>query len=493
MTRLGPLVVLHDHLDGGVRPTTVMELAHLAGVATPTDDTDELAEWFTIRPSMSFEEAFSRFDLVIAATQTTRGLRRMAREAAEDLAADGVVHAELRFAPLNHVAGGLTPDEVMAAVVSGLADADDAGVATDVRLVVCAMRHLPEAVSVEAAMLAVRWMDRGVVGLDLAGVEVGHPAADHARAFALAEENGLARTVHAGEMDGVHQVADALDTCRPDRIGHGLRLIDDCEVHGGRIVELGPVARRVRDAWVPLEVCLTSNECLGTPVAEHPVRMLFDAGFAITLSADDRVITTTTTSREFRLAADVHGFDAVDLAACAERAAVAAFLPDADRQDLVASVRAGWEVRPSRLFHLVERERWEQSRGRGSYLPPEWQRDGFVHLSARHQLLTPANRFYRDRHDLVALELDAHFLSDAVVWEPGTGTAEHFPHLYGAITPDSVTREIPFEPSPDGSFLLPPLLSREHRGDRRRTPSAERRSRLPDAGSGRRRPRRPDR
>lgn len=454
----GPLVVLHDHLDGGVRPTTVLELARAAGVAVPVDDPTGLAAWFTITPGMEFAEAFSRFDLVIAATQTASALRRIAREAVEDLAADGVIHAEVRFAPFNHVAGGLQPDEVMAAVHSGIDDAVDSG--CDVRLIVCAMRHLPPSMSTAAAELAVRWMGERVVGLNLAGGEVGNPAADHAAAFSLAADAGLARTVHAGEMDGVHQVAGALATCAPDRIGHGWRIIDDCRVEAGRITAMGPTAAAVRDGGVPLEICLTSNACLGLPVPEHPVRLLFDAGFRVTLNPDDRVITTTSSRREFALAAELHGFTDVELAACAQRAAGAAFLPEADRDELVERVAQGWAARPARLVHLAERERWQRAQSQGAYLPAEFARDGFVHLSALHQLLTPANRFYRGRDDLVALVLDAHRLGSAVVWEAGTGTVERFPHLFGAITPDAVLAEVPLVAEPDGGFFLPPALIR---------------------------------
>ena len=457
----GPLVVLHDHLDGGARPATVLELAHAAGIATPTDDVEALAEWFTIRPGMAFEEAFSRFDLVIAVTQTDRGLRRMVKEAVEDLAADGVIHAELRFAPFNHVAGGLSPDEVMAAVHVGIAEAEGAGI--DARLLVCAMRHLPEAASCQAAELAVQWMGERVVGFDLAGTEVGHPAADHAAAFAIASTHGLARTVHAGEMDGVDQVTSALDTCAPDRIGHGWRLIDDCEVVDGRIIAVGPTAARVRESGIPLEICLTSNACLGTPVEDHPLRLLFDAGFRITLSPDDRSITTTSARHELELATTVHGFTDIELAACVERAAVAAFLPEAERDALVDRVRQGWDAGSARLVHLAERERWEAAGPAGSYLPAQWDNDGFIHLSALHQLLTPANRFYRGREDLVAVVLDAHLLGDAVVWEAGTGTVERFPHLYAALTRDAVLAVVPIEPSADGTFLVPHDLSRAMR------------------------------
>lgn len=458
MTARQPLVVLHDHLDGGVRPSTLAELAGAAGLPLPVDDAAALADWLTIRPEMDFEEAFSRFDLVIAATQTETALRRIAREAVEDLAADGVVHAELRFAPLNHLHGGLSPDQVMAAVHAGMADADGSG--CDARVIVCAMRHLPEATSCAAARLAIDWMGERVVGLDLAGGEVDHPAADHAAAFRLAEDAGLPRTVHAGEMDGVHQVRSALDHCAPDRIGHGWRLVDECVLDHGRIIELGPTAARVRDAGIPLEICLTSNECLGLPVADHPVRALFDAGFRITLNPDDRAITTTSARREFELAATDHGFTEVELAACAERAAAATFLPDGERERLVATVAEGWHARPARLVHLAERHLWESARGRGSYLPAEWDRDGFIHLSSLHQLLTPANRFYRGRDDLVALVVDAHLLGAAVVWEAGTGTVERFPHLYSALTPEAVLTEVTISAGPDGGFLLPPALLR---------------------------------
>jgi adenosine deaminase len=458
----GPIVVLHDHLDGGVRPTTVLETAHRRGIATPVDEAGSLAEWLTIRPGMSFEEAFSRFDMVVSTLQDADSLRRVAKEAVEDLAADGVVHAELRFAPFLHTFGGLTPASVLAAVEAGL---DDGAAASglDARLILCAMRDQPVDVSMQTVRLAAGAAGR-VVGIDLAGGEVGHPAADHAAAFTLAHEAGLGVTIHAGEMDGSHQVASALDTCEPHRIGHGWRLIDDCEVTDGRIVGVGPTASRVRDRGIPLEICLTSNACLGMPVENHPLRLLRDAGFRITLNPDDRSITTTSARRELDLAAAHHGFSATDLAQCSERAAAAAFLPDAQRRDLVAEVRAGWDPHPARLVHLAQRSRWEAGRSAGAYLPAEFESDGFIHLSSLHQVLSPANALYRGREDLVALVIDAHLVSHALVWEPGTGTLEWFPHLYGALVPDAVLQEIEFRPGGDGSFLIPPSLAQAVEG-----------------------------
>jgi len=454
----GPMVVLHDHLDGGVRPSTILDLAEAAGVAIPCDDAVSLSRWLTIEPGMEFQEAFSRFDLVISVMQTRESLRRVAREAAEDLSADGVIHAEIRFAPLAHTRGGLSGSEVLSAVSAGLAGVHGSGLSTG--LIVCALRERSAGEAIETARLAAAHSADMVVGFDLAGGEVGHPASEHAEALMIAAEAGLGVTVHAGEMDGAHQVADALDTCSPARIGHGWRLIDECEVDDGRIVSLGPIASAVRDASLPLEICLTSNSCLGLPIREHPLRLLFDAGFKITLSPDDRSITTTTTSREHKLAAQVHRFSRPELAALNERAALSIFGSDAVRQDLASQVAAGWDSTPKRLVHMARRSLWESSRPAGVYLPSEFDRDGFIHLSALHQVLSPANAIYRGSTDLVALVIDAHMIHDATVWEHGTGTLERFPHLYSALPTDAVLAQVDLVPSPDGSFLLPPNLVR---------------------------------
>jgi adenosine deaminase len=325
-----PKVVLHDHLDGGVRPATVVDLAAARGVELPVAEA-ELADWFTLRPGMPFPEAWSRFHLVISLLQDADSLRRVAREAVEDVAADGVVYLETRFGPLSHQRAGLGTDEVMAAVIAGLAEGE-AATGTVARLIVCGIREDGPALGLEASRLAVAWSDRGVVGYDIAGAEVGCPAADFAEAYAVAGEAGLGRTVHAGEMDGLDSVASAL-TVDPDRIGHGWRLRDDLD---------GPVAREVRDRGLPLEVCVTSNACLGLPVDEHPVRRLVDAGFVVTVNPDDRAITTTTTSRELALWAEHHGFTDTELAAVQQAAVTAAFCDDTTRTEVAAKVTAGW-------------------------------------------------------------------------------------------------------------------------------------------------------
>lgn len=451
----GPLVVLHDHLDGGVRPSTVLDLCHAVGVATPADDAAALGEWMTITPGMELVDAFSRFDLVNAGLQTADALRRVALEGVEDLAADGVIHAEFRFAPLLHTATGMTPAEVIAAVSAGLDEAHRT-IGIDARIIAVMMRDQPLDISMQVVEAAIAAGGR-VVGVDVAGIEPGFPAELHRPAVERAAEAGLGVTIHAGEMDGPHQIASAL-TCEPSRIGHGWRIIDDCTVENGRIVALGETAAALRSSDAHLEVCLTSNECLGRSVAEHPVRMLADAGFRVGLNPDDRTITTTTSRREFELARNLLGMTDVELASMSERAAVAAFLPDTDRAALVERVRRGWDIAVPRLVHLAEREVWESCRTAGVYLPTEFGRDGFIHLSGLHQVLTPTNRFYAGRRDLVALVVDAHLISNALVWEPGTGTQEYFPHLYGALGADAVLAEIPFPPETDGSFLLPPDL-----------------------------------
>lgn len=336
-----PKVVLHDHLDGGVRPATVLDLAKQAGVAVPTRDVAELSGWFTIRPGMPLAEAWARFYLVIAVLQTPEAIRRMAREAVEDLAAEGVVYAELRFAPLSHRTGGLSGDEVVEAAVGGLADGEQA-TGCVARLIVCAIRENDPSESVAAAGLAARWLGRGVAGFDLAGNEEVYPVALHAEAFRLAAEAGLGITIHAGEMAGVDSIRDALD-CGARRLGHGWRIVDDCEVVDGRITGLGSVARRVRDEGIPLETCVTSNSCLGLPVERHPVRMLFDAGIPITVNPDDRAITTTTVNREHELLAGLHGFTDAELAACHATAMEAAFCDRATKDRLLNGViRPGW-------------------------------------------------------------------------------------------------------------------------------------------------------
>lgn len=336
-----PKIILHDHLDGGVRAETVLELAAAADVALPTWDVDELRSWFTIVPDMPFEEAWQRFDVAIAVLQTEAALRRVAREAVEELAADGVVYAELRFAPLNHLRGGLNPDQVMASVQAGLSEGE-AAAGCVARTIVCGIRENDPGESAAAARLAVVWRGRGVVGFDLAGNEAEFGADLHADAFAIAADGGLGVTVHAGEMAGPRSIATALDAARPTRIGHGWRIVEDCSIEDGRIGRLGLTANAIRTAGIVLEVCLTSNSCLGMPVPDHPVRLLHDAGFRVTVNPDDRAITTTTVAREYNVWHDEHGFTDSEFRQINLDAVDAAFCDDTTKRRLRRAVAAGW-------------------------------------------------------------------------------------------------------------------------------------------------------
>jgi len=338
-----PKIVLHDHLDGGVRPATILELAAEAGLQLPREDLAELTRWFTITPGMPLAEAWQRFYVVIESLQSAASLQRVAHEAVEDLAADGVVYAEFRFAPLSHQQDGLTPDEVLEAVTAGMASGEQA-TGCVARTIVCGLRENDPAESAAAARLAASWRDRGVVGFDLAGNEVDYPADLHAAAFAIAREAGLGITIHAGEMAGAESIAAALAVAQPTRIGHGLRLIEDCEVVEGRITSLGGVARAIHDDGTMLEVCVTSNSCLGTPVSAHPVRMFHDAGIAVSVNPDDRAITTTTVEREYRLWREIHGFTVAELGQTNLDALDAAFCDEETKSRLRQVVRVGWDL-----------------------------------------------------------------------------------------------------------------------------------------------------
>ncbi len=319
-----PKVVLHDHLDGGVRVGTVIELAARAGYAgLPAADPDDLARWFDQSESGSLEGYLESFRHTVAVMQTQPALERVAYEAVVDLAADGVVYAEVRFAPSLSTAGGLTRHEVVEAVLAGLRRGEqEAGITTG--LIVVAMRNRDDSVAV--AQVAIDLSDAGVVGFDLAGPEKGFPADDHLVACRLIREASLGLTLHAGEADGPESIWRALQRCGAHRIGHGVRLLDDCRVQDGEVVELGSLASYVRDHRVPLEVCVTSNlHTGGYGPAQHPVGALHRAGFAVTLNTDNRLMSRTSMSEEFAVVVDHHGFTSRDLRTVTERAMMAAF------------------------------------------------------------------------------------------------------------------------------------------------------------------------
>jgi adenosine deaminase len=348
-----PSVLLHDHLDGGLRPTTVLELAAAQGYeGLPTSGPESLAAWFDQSESGSLESYLEAFTHTIAVMQDYGSLERIAYEAGVDLAADGVVYAEIRFCPELHAAEDLRPPQVIEAVASGLAAA---GVETGLEwgMIIDSLRHIHD--SLALARLASRYRDAGVVAFDLAGPEAGYPPDDHLAACRHAREAGLRLTIHAGEAgreNGVAYMASAMDRCGAERLGHGVEIINDCLIERGEVVKLGPVADRIRSRRIPLEVCPSSNLATGgLEPGSHPVGMLHRAGFNVTLSTDNRLMSNTSMSAEFEFVRDHHGFTIDDLATVTWRSLDAAFCDWATKRRLwedhiaPAYAEAGADVR----------------------------------------------------------------------------------------------------------------------------------------------------
>ncbi len=296
-----PKAVLHDHLDGGLRPATVVELAAAVGHTLPTTDPDELAAWyFDAANSGDLVRYIATFEHTLAVMQNREGLLRTAEEYVLDLAADGVVYGEVRYAPELNTSGGLALAEVVETVqeglAAGMAKAAAAGTPVQVRTLLCGMRMFDRVG--EAADLAVAFRDAGVVGFDIAGAEDGFPPADHLAAFEHLRRESVPFTIHAGEAHGLPSIHQALQVCGAQRIGHGVRITEDI-VDG----KLGRLAYWVRDRRIALEMCPTSNLQTGaaTSIAEHPITALKDLGFRVTLNTDNRLVSGTTMTREMSL------------------------------------------------------------------------------------------------------------------------------------------------------------------------------------------------
>lgn len=333
--RRAPKVELHDHLDGGLRVATVMELAAQAGHALPADDEASLRAWFFQGGrGADLPRYLEAFDQTVAVLQRPEALRRVAREFAEDLSADGIVHGEVRYAPELSTTGGLGYDEVIDAILAGFAEGPHD---VEVRLIVCALRHLGNAP--EAFGAAARFVGGGVVAIDLAGPEDGFPAAAHAEAIDRARTAGLGVTLHAGEAAGPASIADALDQ-GAQRIGHGVRIVDDL----GPADAPGEVAARVLTGGVALEVCPTSNVHTGVcpDVASHPIERLRRAGFAVTLNTDNRLMSGVTLTDEVVNCADTFGWRFADLEVVTGAAVEAAFVTDREREALRGLVARGF-------------------------------------------------------------------------------------------------------------------------------------------------------
>ena len=341
--RAVPKVALHDHLDGGLRPATIVEEARAVGHRLPTTDPAELGEWFyAAADSGSLVRYLETFDHTIAVMQTRAQLRRVAAEFVEDQATDGVVYAEARWAPEQHLAGGLSLVEAIEAVRDGLADGMAACAAAGrpiiARQLLTSMRHASP--TTEIAELAVRYRNYSVCGFDIAGAEDGFPPSRFAAAFDYLKRHNFEFTIHAGEAFGLASIWEAVQLCGASRLGHGVRLVEDIAPDG----TLGELAGYVRDRRIPLELCPSSNLQTGIcdSIATHPFGILAAAKFRVTVSCDNRLMSRTTLSREFALLSDAFGYDLDDLRRFTINAAKSAFLPFDQRLVLIEQIKAGF-------------------------------------------------------------------------------------------------------------------------------------------------------
>lgn len=341
--RAMPKVALHDHLDGGLRPATILEEARAIGHPLPADSPEALADWFyDAADSGSLERYLETFTHTIAVMQTADQLRRVAREFVEDQATDGVVYAEARWAPEQHLAGGLSLSAAVEAVRDGLAEGmaacADAGRPVVARQILTSMRHATP--STDIAELAVAYRHDSVCGFDIAGAEDGFPPSRFAAAFDYLKRRNMEFTIHAGEAFGLPSIWEAVQLCGASRLGHGVRLVEDIAADG----TLGELAGYVRDRRIALEVCPSSNLQTGIcdTIAEHPFGLLARLRFRVTVSCDNRLMSRTTLSREFALLSEAFGYGLEDLRRFSLNAAKSAFLPWDRRLELIDQVKDGF-------------------------------------------------------------------------------------------------------------------------------------------------------
>ena len=331
--------MLHDHLDGGLRPATVVELAGEFGYGgLPTTDVEELATWFNRGAKRNdlvlYLETFAH---TVGVMQHRDAIERVAFECAQDLAADGVVYAEVRMAPELCTEAGLTLDEAMQAILDGFAQGS-AGTDLTIHAIATAMRTAAR--SQEIAELAVRFRDAGVVGFDIAGAEAGYPPTRHLDAFQYVMRANFHTTIHAGEAFGLPSIWEAVQWCGAERLGHGVRIVDDIADDDQGDPRLGRLAAYVRDRRVPLEMCPSSNLQTGaaTSIAEHPIGLLTRLRFRVTVNTDNRLMSGTTMSREMQLLGEAFGYDFDDLRWFTINAMKSAFLPFDERLALIDDV-----------------------------------------------------------------------------------------------------------------------------------------------------------
>ncbi len=350
-----PKISLHDHLDGGLRPQTIIELADEIGHTLPANNALELGAWFAESAnSGSLVRYLETFDHTVAVMQTRKGLERVAYEAVLDLAEENVIYGELRWAPEQHLAAGLTLDETVEAVQDGLErgmeEVESRGGFIRTGQLVTAMRHADR--GMEIAQLAVRHRNNGVVGFDIAGAEKGFMPSRHKAAFDYLASELFPCTVHAGEADGVESIRDAIVSGRALRLGHGVRLVEDImfsRTEGDTdLVVLGPVAQWVHDRGIALETSPSSNlqtgafEMLGDSMADHPFDILYDLGFNVTVNTDNRLMSATNLTKELEILVETFGYTIADLEQFQLNAAEAAFQGLPEREELIEMIEIGF-------------------------------------------------------------------------------------------------------------------------------------------------------
>lgn len=342
--RKAPKAVLHDHLDGGLRPATIVELADQVGHDLPVAGAPELGEWFgeATRRGGSLERYLETFVHTVAVMQSETALHRVAAECVADLAADGVSYAEVRFAPEQHLTEDLRPEQVIEAVLAGFADgcAEAAARGQFIRVgaLLTAMRHAAR--SMEIAELAVRYRDAGVVGFDIAGAEAGYPPTRHLDAFEYLQRENFHFTIHAGEAFGLPSIWQAIQWCGADRLGHGVRIVNGIAADESGPPRLGRLASYLRDKRIPLELCPSSNVQTGVvpAIAEHPIGLLHDLRFRVTVNTDNRLMSQTTMSREMFLLVEAFGYDLSQLQWFTVNAMKSAFIPFDERLAIIDEV-----------------------------------------------------------------------------------------------------------------------------------------------------------
>ena len=339
LIRRAPKALLHDHLDGGLRPQTVIDLAAEYGYdGLPTTDVDELGAWFN--------KGAKRNDLVLyletfahtgAVMQDRDAIERVAYECAQDLAADNVVYAEVRFAPELHCEKGLTLDEVVEAVLAGF-ERGSAGTDLTIYAILDAMRQMAR--SREIAEVAIRYRDQGVVGFDIAGPEAGFPPTRHLDAFQLVMRENFHATIHAGEAFGLPSIWEAVQFCGAERLGHGVRLVDDIEIGPDGEATLGQIANYIRDRRIPLEVCPTSNVNTGiaATIADHPIGMLRRLRFRVTINTDNRLMSDTSMNNEMIACHEAFGWGLDDMQWLTVNAVKSAFASFPERIKIIDGI-----------------------------------------------------------------------------------------------------------------------------------------------------------